>query len=222
MRTFSNFERHAMIILANQDVRSSSKYTLESVIKSLFLGVRVDFDINKIIDEVIVTFKTKNDEESLYEIIDQLISIMVLFQYLESIYLIKIHNTYILNGLPNIEVESDSYNKYTFTQTINDIKINEFFCENWLNTIYVTEAFREFVLKDYFKSKDLIQHEEVLANANKQVLEAKNQTRSSKWTLIVSVLVLILSEDSLNKFWQYLTLAINWLYAILQYDFLKF
>jgi hypothetical protein len=209
MRTFSNFERHAMIILANQDVRLSSKYTLESVVRSLFLGVSVEFDINKIIDEVIVTFKTKNDEKALYEIIDQLISIMVLFQYLESIYLIKIHNTYILNGLPIKIAENESDKKFTFSQTINDSKINEFFCDNWLNTIYVTEAFREFVLKDHFKSKDLIQHEEVLANANKQVLEAKKQTRSSKWTLFVSVLVLATTVFQPSEIYAFVISLIN-------------
>lgn len=209
MRTFSNFERHAMIILANQDVRSSSKFTLESVVKSLFLGITVEFDINKIINEVIVTFKTKDEGSVFYEIIDQLISIMVLFQYLESIYLIKIHNMYILNGLPINMAENDSDNKFTFTQTINDSKINEFFCENWLNTVYVTEAFREFVLKDNFKSKDLIQHKEVLANANKQVLEAKKQTRSSKWTLFVSVLVLATTVFHPSKIYAFVISLIN-------------
>lgn len=160
MRTFSEFEKNAMRIIARQTMPSQ---TFGTLLENLFYGIDVDFDINVVGKVVSVNFSTDKDIEKIFEITEQLISIMVLFQYLESLYLLRLHKTYGESLLSNSSTARNAHKKeYSILQNISDNKINKYFCEHWNDFIFVTYELREFVLKDNFKSKQQLQHEEVI------------------------------------------------------------
>ena len=185
MRTFSEFEKRAMKIIAQQDVKSMSRQNFATLIKNLFYGISVDFDINIIGNTVTVYFRTNDDIEKIFEIIEQLISIIVLFQYLESQYLIKLHNTFAQNFIDDREAIPEPI-KYIVPVEIQDEGINEYLCEHWTDSFFATEALKEFVLNDNYKSKQQIQHEEIVDKASKQVCYAR-------WTFIIAIIAMILS-----------------------------
>lgn len=182
MRTFSDLEKQAMNIIAEISPKLIPSQNLETLVYHLFEGFNVSFDYNPIGQQFSFTYQTDDEKgaQTISDISNKLLSLQILFEYLESLYLVRLYNNNINGGK-----FKDNDKKIKFDQEIKDERINKFFCDNWLSTFIVTEAFRTFVKND-FKTEDQIYNEKTLS-------EAKRQTRSARITLIVAIITLVAS-----------------------------
>ena len=178
MRSFSEFEKQAMKIIAQNRPSGSSIQNVETLVNNLFGPSKVHFDVNPIGRQVDITYYTNEAEDSfeIREIQDKLISLQILLEYLESLYLIRLYDAGINGGLePNKQAVAKSIH---VTNEITDTRINNYFTDHWTNLFCVTEALRELVGLDFIP---------------KEILESQKQTKYSKLTLIVSIVAVIIA-----------------------------
>ena len=99
MREFSDFEKKAIGILVNNKPGSMSNQNFQTVVTLLLSGINVGIDVNPIGKQITVSYSTDNADDftKINEIMDWLVSLKILYEYLESQYLIRLYD-YNLNG----------------------------------------------------------------------------------------------------------------------------
>jgi len=196
MRTFSNSEKEIMRIIARQNVELGVQQNFGTLIGNLFHDADIVFDVDNGIKTVTTDFYSDKYSEQL--LVERLISIVLLLLYLESLYLIKLHNTYDIfmsNTLSTIE--HGVKKELKLHHQIKDKFINDYICDHWNNSIFVTDELREFVLKDDFKSKQQIQHEEIINETQKQhkeiISKANTQVCLAWGAILIALLTLAIT-----------------------------
>lgn len=236
MREFSDFEKDVLkqLVQPENPPHKTVGYPFSAVIDKAFLEFcctffrndrtkQIEYDIyylqasDRQKEDALLFFELFEDTENILKIISfvnkNFVSLMLLLQYMESLYYIKFHKLeqrslygekkytleqvfdyrrkffseeckIFLNNRELIVLNSLKVDKKSLK--IDDKIVNNFYYNHWNDDIYVTNALRALV-ENNFKTDDQIRVEAQLANAENQLVEAKRQTKNSKKTMWISV-----------------------------------
>jgi hypothetical protein len=195
MREFSPFEKDAIRIMIS-DKRSLGivSQNFETLVRNLFHGSSIDIDINPIGSVVTVSYHADNIDEILKinEIIDKLISLQVLFEYLQNEYLVRLYNY----GFDGSSIQDDKAKKYNVSKEIPDQMVNDFYCTHWSDAFYITDALVVLADNDFETDEQIrhniqmldthSKHDQAMRNARLQLAGVKRQITYAKRSLCVS------------------------------------
>lgn len=175
MRTFSRFEKYALGIMTKDNPSGMSRQNLETLVGNMFYsrGAEFIFDhANKTL--TIRVYANKPEEYTLSNVIaNELVELMVLIEYLNSLYLSRLYNMGV-----NIIARSNNVSKKNGDpiDQITDKIIYEFYSSHWNDFFYVSDELRHIVNDNNYKTDSQIQVEQQLAEAIIQSEEARTQT----------------------------------------------
>lgn len=199
MRTFSQFEKYALRIMTKDNPSGMSRQNLETLVGNMFhsRGAEFIFDHGKN-TLTIRTYANKPEEYTLSNVIaSELVELMVLIEYLNSLYLSRLYNM----GVNNI-ASSNYVSKKNGTpiQQITDKIIYEFYSSHWNDFFYVSDELRHIVNDNNYKTDSQIQVEQQLNQARIQSEEAKIQTKIAQkqvrngWIAIIIAISALVSS----------------------------
>ncbi len=142
MREFDNFEKWVIATIANSENNQSVGTLLKNTFPHFVFIMQQDGMKMYTTDEYDV-----KDHICIY---DKLVAVIVLLEYMEKEFLIRLHH-----ACPVAPLQEDMPDDWVTMVPVNDEKILDLLSEKWNNLIFCSSALRSFVIRGYRTTEEV-------------------------------------------------------------------